>query len=899
MALDEESGISFGPFRLLPKARLLERDGVPVHIGGRALDILIFLTERPGAVVSKRDLVERVWADVNVDEGSLRLQVSALRKALGDGAEGARYVVNVPGRGYCFAASAKPSGSRPDAPSIEDESGRSCSLPAPLARMIGRAESIDKISSELGRHRFVAIVGPAGIGKTSVAVAVAYRQLEAFGHKVFFIDFSAIRDIELAPSAIASALGLTVSSDNPAPGLIAFLRNRRLLLVLDSCEHVLDALAPLTEDIVRAAPDVHILATSRESFRAEEEHVHRLLPLDCPPPQARLSAADVLAYPAAQLLVERIAASKGEFGLKNDEAPLVAEIRIRLDGIALAIELAAGRVNAYGIAGVASLLNSRFSLLWQGRRTAIPRHQTLNAALSWSYDLLPAVESAVLRRLSVFVGSFSLGCAVAVAIDEKITGPEVVEAIANLVTKSLVAEPFASRPLRYRLLDATRAFAAERLAASGEGDRVSRAHAKRFLDLLADVAVSPAETPTREGFLPHAEYLANARAALDWSFSERGDPVIGVRLAAAASQFFLELSLLIECYRWTKQALACLDQTSIGSRQEMELQAALGVSVMFTQANTEAVRSAFSRSLDLARSQDDLHWQLWLLRGSHIYLTRVGDFRGALRVGEQGLAVANALNDPASTLNVEWMLGVAHHLIGNQAKAVEFCASAMRENPTSQRLNILRLGYDDRNVALVALARSLWLTGHPDRAVEAARYTVAEAERLEQPLTLGISLICTIYVFLWIGDWDIAENMIERLIDHAAKHFLGPYHAVGIGQMGELLILRGETSSGIEHLRRSQATLYEKRHRIMITVFASALAEGLASLGQIEEALHTIDQAIGSSAMGANRSTCRKCFGSRDTYSCLAAPQRGKPICCGPWKYLAPSPLWDGSCAPR
>jgi tetratricopeptide (TPR) repeat protein len=276
----------------------------------------------------------------------------------------------------------------------------------------------------------------------------------------------------------------------------------------------------------------------------------------------------------------------------------------------------------------------------------------------------------------------------------------------------------------------------------------------------------------------------------------------------------------------------------------MILQAALGVSAMFTQGNTEAVRSAFTRSLQLARELQDLHWQLWLLRGLHIYLTRVGDFHGALGTGEQGESVARKLNDPASTLNVEWMLGVAHHLIGNQDKAVQLCESAMLHNPGSQRLNIGHLGYDDRIVALVALARGLWLTGRPDRAIEASRYTIREAELLEQPLTLGISLIWTIYVFLWVGDLANAEILIERLIDHSARHFLGPYHAVGIGQKGELLLRRGDVAAGIEHLRRSQATLYATRHRIMTTVFATALAEGLASQNQADEALQTINDAI-------------------------------------------------------
>ena len=838
---DQDSAIAFGPFRLFPKSRLIEKDGAPLHLGGRALDILIFLAERAGEVVDKRELMRRVWADVNVDEGSLRFHITNLRKALGDAGEGSRYVVNVPGRGYCFAAPLLRTAPFEDRTSLPAASPHA--LPSPLARMIGRDDAVEKISAELAQHRFVTIVGPGGIGKTSVALAVAHRELGAFDGRVSFVDFGALTDARLVPGTIAAALGLTVNSDDPMPGLLTFLRSQRMLLVFDSCEHLLDELAPLAERIVQEAPELHILATSRESFRTEGERVHRLFPLDCPPQRDGLSIADILAYPASQLFVERIAESLSEFELSEEDAPLVAEICRRLDGIALAIELAAGRVNAYGIAGTASLLDSRFSLLWRGRRTAIPRHQTLSAALAWSYDLLPPAESATLRGLSMFVGPFTLEAAIAVASSQGISESEAVETISNLLSKSLIATSPAERRLRYRLLDTTRAFVADKLVENGEAARAARAHAEYFRDVLRDIAVKSAGMQSAGGFLPYADYLPNVRAALTWSFSDGGDRTIGVDLAASAAQFFLELTLLTECYRWTRQALASLTD-SIDSRQEMTLQAALGVSVMFTQGNTEAVRAAFTRSLQLAGELEDLHWQLWLLRGLHIYLTRVGDFHGALGTGEQGESVARRLNDPAAALNVEWMLGVAHHLIGNQDKAVQFCQSAMMHNPGSQRLNIGHLGYDDRIVALVALARGLWLTGRPDRAIEAARYTVREAELLEQPLTLGISLIWTIYVFLWIGDWANAEILIERLIEHSARHFLGPYHAVGIGQKGELLLRRGDVAAGMEHLRRSQATLYATRHRIMTTVFATALAEGLLAQNQPDEALRTIDEAI-------------------------------------------------------
>jgi tetratricopeptide (TPR) repeat protein len=190
------------------------------------------------------------------------------------------------------------------------------------------------------------------------------------------------------------------------------------------------------------------------------------------------------------------------------------------------------------------------------------------------------------------------------------------------------------------------------------------------------------------------------------------------------------------------------------------------------------------------------------------------------------------------------MLGVAEHLIGHQDKAVVHCASAMTNNPGASRINMLRLGYDDRIVALVALERALWLTGRPDRAVEAARHTISEAERLEQPLTLGIALVWTIYVYLWIGDWGSAAKLIERLIDHAARHFLGPYHAVGIGLKGALSIRRGEPEAGIELLRRCLATLHETRHQILTPVFVTAMAEGLLLQGRHDEALTEVEGAI-------------------------------------------------------
>ena len=832
--------ISFGPFQLFPRARRLEKDGAPIQLGGRALDILIYLAERPGQVVDKRKLMEEVWADVNVDEGSLRFHVTGLRKALGSDA-GALYVKNVPGRGYCFAE--LPTLSEPAGAPLVDNASRPHRLPPRIPKLIGRTEAIEKISADILLHRMVTIVGPGGIGKTSAAITVAHRELAAFGEKVFFVDFGALMDMKLVPGAIVSALGLTVNSEDPVPSLLTFLRSRRTLLILDSCEHVLDVLAPLVEQIALETPETHILATSREALRIESERVFRLLPLSCPPQNGAFKTADILAYPAAQLFVERVAASSAGSELGEDDASLVAEICQRLDGIPLAIELAAGRVNAYGVAGTASLLDGHLSLLWRGRRTAIPRHQTLSATLAWSYDLLPAIESAALRRLSAFSGPFTLDAAIAVASSEEISKSEAAEAIASLLSKSLISTA-SERPLRYRLLDTMRAFAREKLAEKNETDQAARAHAQYFCDFSRGISDASTGFPTDGRFLPYADQVSNVRAALDWSFSGSGDQIIGVNLAAATAQFFLDLSLLTECHRWTQHAVGLLEARSVGGRQEMELQAALGASLMVTQGNTEAVSVAFARGLQLAEELDDRFSQLWILRLWQIYHTRTGNFQGALEAGRQGETVAKALNDPASALYVQWALGIAHHMIGNQRNAVDLCETALAQTPGSQRSHTLHLGYDNRIFALFALERGLWLTGRPDRAIEVANYTIGEAQRLEQPLSLSLALVFTIPVFLWVGDWVNAERLIASFIDHAARHGFGSHHGVAIGLKGELLVRRGDVADGLDHLRRSQAALRAIRYRMMSTVFGTAEVEALTRLRQFEDALRVIDESI-------------------------------------------------------
>jgi predicted ATPase/DNA-binding winged helix-turn-helix (wHTH) protein len=837
--------VSFGPFRLCAAQRLLEKGGVPLRLGNRALDILVILVEHAGTVVKTEELMSRVWPDVGVQESALRVHVSALRRALDGGQAGERYVTNVPGRGYCFVAPVE----RPRASAatrVQDRPNGAAArlLPPRLTRMVGRDEIVRALGEQLAERRFVTVLGPGGIGKTTVAVSIAHAQLDAFAGAVHFFDLGALSDRDLVPSALASAFGLLVRSSDPTSSLIDFLRDKRMLLILDSCEHVMGTVAALAERIFSEALLVHILATSRELMRVEGEHAYRLSALDSPPEDVELSAAQTLEFSATQLFVERAAAGACGFELTDSDAPIVAEICRKLDGIALAIELAAARVGVHGVPETAALLDSRFGLLWRGRRTSPPRQQTLKATLDWSYDLLSELERAVLRRLSVFVGDFTLEAATFVAKDQHVDGVQVVDAVGFLVAKSLLSVNAVETTTRYRLLDTTRAYASAKLVHSDESAATARRHALYYRDFLEHQASASAASSRAGELADNAHQLGNVRAALEWAFFERGDTELGTALAAASTHLFLEASLLSECHRWTERALAALDQRTRGTRHEMNLQSALGVSLMFTRGNSEQARAAYMRGLELAEELDDRLNQLRLHGLLHIFHERAGDFHSALMFASRGAAVANEIADPVAIAAAHSMLGISQHLMGDQSAARQHLEAALTQAPESERIVSIDFGFHYRNRARIALARTLWLLGYPDRAVRVTRETVDEATAIGHPVTLCIALIWAVSVYHWIGDWTSAEESIERFIAHANRHSLAPYYAVGLGVKGELLVRRGEANAGIDMLRQSLEALHADRYELLTTAFNVTLAEGLAMIGRFDQALTTLDETI-------------------------------------------------------
>ncbi|MER9599647.1 winged helix-turn-helix domain-containing protein [Mesorhizobium sp. M0244] len=840
-----KDGLSFGPFHLAAGKRLLTREGAPVELGSRALDILIALISTPNEIVGKKDLMSQVWPDVTVEEGSLRFHITRLRKTLGDGKDGARYIATLPGRGYCFVAPVSRSGGPSDDAPVIAARFPHANLPSRLSRMVGRDEDVLKLSARLNASRFVTIVGAGGVGKTTVAIAVGHHLIEAFSGAVLFVDLGMLGDPDLVTTAVASMLGLSVQSSDATPNLIAYLRNKRILLILDTCEHLVEAVATLAASIIDAASQVHILATSREALRVESEHIYRLDALACPPDDPRLSAAVVQTFPAIQLFVERAVAGGARLEVSDAEALLVASICRKLDGVALAIELAARRVESYGLQQTAALLDQRLTLLWLGSRIAPPRQKTLQATLDWSFGLLTELERVVLRRLAVFVGHFTLDAALEVVTSASLDRSTVLASMDSLVAKSIVATRPIGAMMRYRLLDTTRAYVLDIKLDDAEIADLAVRHAAYYRRWLEQTGLEWPSLATGEERTPHFAAINNVRAALEWCFGTDGNTDIGVGLAAAAAPVFLAMSLLPECHRWSERAIFALDAAALGGLDEMHLQAALGVSLMFTRGGRDAARVALERSFTIAEERGDKLDQLHLLGPLNMFHLRTGNFKTALHFAKQCSATAATLEDSVAIALGHSVLGISLHLRGDLAEARAELEAALDRGPRAQRTTTIYLGFEGKILAKAILARNLWLQGHPDQAMERARQAIDEAAAMDHSLTLAIALIWGISVFLWAGELESAEAYIDMLISRAESHSMAPYLLVGRGFKSDVAIGQGDAKGGVEGLRTSLQKLHAAPYELLTTALNLSLVRGLSAIGQVDEAMVLIDDSLG------------------------------------------------------
>lgn len=530
--------VHYKTFDLQPQARRLLVRGRSVQIGARAFDLLVALIERDDRVVSKHELLDVVWPNLVVEENNLQVHIHALRKLLGPKA-----ITTIPGRGYRFTAE-RSDAANPPAESTGDGDGdgestwrrgapgaprgarmKEGNLPAAIPELYGRDAVIGEIADLLKSRRLVTIAGSGGIGKTRLAQTVAHRLRDTFDHGVWMIELAAVLEPDRVPQAIARTLGITLANHrSPVEALASALHDQSLLLVLDNCEHLVEAIARLASDLLDDAPGVRIMATSQEILRIANEYVHRLGPLTVP---TDCGLEDALDYGAVRLFVERVRALDAGFQLDHHNLPGVVAICERLGGIALAIELAAARVPMLGVHGIHDRLGERLRVLTGGARVSLRRHQTLRATLDWSHQLLNADEARVFRRLAVFSDGFIIEGAQQVGCDAEVDEWALLDILGALVDKSLVLVDSGERP-RYRMLETTRGYALEKLAEAGETDDSLKRHAE------ATDAICRKAVKERDSELLWAE-LHNVRAAFDWAMADRRAPKIAVSLATLSA----------------------------------------------------------------------------------------------------------------------------------------------------------------------------------------------------------------------------------------------------------------------------------------------------------------------------------------------------------------------------
>lgn len=861
--LASAESIAFGRFRMLPRRRVLLADDEPIKIGGRAFDLLMVLIESPGAVVSKDDLMARVWPGRVVTETNLQTQILALRHAFG--AE-RNLIRTVAGRGYQFTGEI-----RMISPGLDKHVAATplaaghavvspTNLPQPVSEPIGREAEVEEVLSLVRAGRLVTLTGAGGIGKTRLALAVARRLLPHFPDGVWLAEFSPLSDHGLVPAVIAAAVGIELPGGViTAQGVAQALVGRRLLIVLDTCEHVIDAAALMAEAVLRAGSVASMIATSREPLRAEGEQLYPVPPLAVPAEDAE----NLLEYGAVRLFVERARAAEPDLTLDRVSAATVAAICRRLDGIPLAIEMAATRLAALGVEELAKRLDDRFQLLTEGRRTALPRHQTLRATLDWSHELLPEPERVLLRRLAVFAGAFSLEAAGAVVASAEIASPDVVDGISSLVAKSLVVAEVEAAIPRYRLLDTTRAYAIEKLAKSGECEQLARRHAEYYRDLFERAEIELESRPTAawlgdvtEAWMEvHGPVINEVRAALDWAHRDRGDPTLAVDLTAAATPIWIHHLLIDECRERIEQAIALIAKGVVrrDTRRDMLLFAKLAFSHMESTGEASKIDGAWSRVADLAEELDDGEyrlrglWGLWIGR----YFNR--DYRGALQVAMRLATLPDVAVEAADRFVGERVLGVTLHILGDQPRARVHLENMLRGYvaPPGQ-VHIKRYLFDQNVAARTFYARILWLQGFPDQAVAVGNRALDEAMALNHDFSLLYALafgMCPLS--LECGDFDVTEELISRMFQRAEA--FRPMRVWGTCYEGILRIRKNDTTSGLSLLHEGLEGFVKSGFQGQYLAFLGNLALGLFNAGAERDAIATIDEALDYSEKDSDR----------------------------------------------
>jgi predicted ATPase/DNA-binding winged helix-turn-helix (wHTH) protein len=830
--------------------------GKQVVLGGRAFAIIAALAQAGGELVTKDDLMARVWPDVPVGENTLHVHIHAIRKALG---ADRGMLKSISGHGYRLVGTwmARQGETlltaRPAVPLVGQPP---TNLPANVNQLIGRSGSVQRVRDLISAYRVVTLTGAGGIGKTTLVTEAARQLLADFEHGAWIVEFGSLSNAALAPATVASMLNLTIGGERVEPGSLArAIGDRQILLVLDNCEHLIDAAAILVETLTRQCPRVTVLATSREAMRIPGESVYRVPALEVPGSDEN-STEKILGSSAVELFVTRVKALDIGFSPTKENLSAIGDICRQLDGLPLAIEFAAARAAAIGAGKVLEGLRDRFGLLTSGRRTAMAHHRTLRATLDWSYQQLSGGEQRLLRQLAVFPASFTFEAVQAVGSG----GPadqSIIDELASLVSKSICERVEPGSPTRWRLLNTVRAYALETLNAQDEYAAAARRHAEHYRDVIQAVAASPAPWLNRDDVARCATEIENVRTALDWAFSPDGDEEIGVSLTVAFGPVWQSMALLGECRDRIDRMLATRPSTATAMAGEWRMWIAYSHALAMTLRPIEGSRAAVKRAMELAAGNDDLDLQAGLLHVQWSVEFTSGAHRSALQAAERLVAVTSR-GDDVMKLAGERILGASLLFAGKLTDAQELLQRVVdRYVPPLDGHQSPLFRRDPQVLARVRLARVLALRGYLDRAFAEALSSFDRA----RASGAGITVCWVVHdalcpIALMRGDLGTAERAIAAMSDWATRLDAALWKTMASCWQGRLALERGELTLGVAMLSPTLEACERSGWQMGYVEFLASLAEGLVHGGQMEKA-HAILQRAFAAADRNGEGWCR------------------------------------------
>jgi predicted ATPase/DNA-binding winged helix-turn-helix (wHTH) protein len=842
MLVDGDIAYSFGPFKLIPSQRVLVRDNRAVKVGGRALDILQLLVMEAGTQVSKDTLIKYAWPKVFVDERNLKVHISSLRRALQGTSDEAAYIATVVGHGYQFVGQVQVGRVQNLDCMVEDQVMPS-SLP-PRPTLVGRQRDIDAVARALDFTNCVTLVGPGGVGKSSLAIAVAHAKHDKYSDGIYFVDLSTTTAPDLVSHHIAKILGIQTSAGRVITEVTEHLRNRHVLIVLDNCEHVLHAAAALANCLVQSKIVSCLLATSREALGVRGENVQRVHPLAFPGPGKLAGTRAALAFPAVELFAVRARETAAHHFVDND-VDAVASLCEALDGLPLAIELAAAKLDEFSPAELLNSICGHRNELRSDRAAKHYRHQTLWATFDWSYRLLSQEESMIFRLLSVFAGYFEWTDVIGMVRLKQYDPSQTTTMLAGLVAKSLLQAEIDGEQLRYRLLESARHYAAEQLLRDVVAREAQRRHAQIVLSVFeragsewewVDSAVWRARYEPRTGDL---------RKALDWCFSDVGDGELGIDIAIAATPFWNEQSSLVEQLFQVERAIGHCASFNNTAERAATLAATRAWCMAFSGQLHAATDDAWSRALSFSQLSNNSGQRLSIMCGMALFFVTTGRHERAEALLDEVIRIAVETNDPASLFDGERLRTMAEcrrgKFIEAQSKLEHLANKLASGMPKSRHIRYRTQAYASIQGML---AFSTWITGRPARGLALAEETVIKAG--QNGHLMGQSRILALFalpIAFWSGHLDAFQRfciILSKTLERGQIALWGTvlrfYASLGRHTQGDL--------SAIDEMGMALDKLVRDRFLERTPMYFCMLAVALRERGRFGEAEIALNSAF-------------------------------------------------------